>query len=33
MTKIAPPDDDESFGPAMRKLNPKQRAFVISYIE
>ena len=26
--KIDPPDDLDGYGPAMRKLNPKQRAFV-----
>ena len=29
----APPEDEESYGPAMRALTPKQRAFVIQYIE
>jgi phage terminase small subunit len=28
-----PPDDDENLGPAMRALNPKQRAFVRAYID
>ena len=32
-SKIEPPDDLDGYGPAMLALTPKQRAFVIRYIE